>query len=130
MFRPSTSTMMFVEMANLATKPSSRDYGLVDRLAISKNMLHEPDIYAYRSGTIVYPRARGQNSQGISIRDTTLQNTYYASSLQYMQRQRHDSTNISKPTAPGNRTRGPSGSCSMFVKMLILPLIHHQVMMD
>ena len=31
----SGSCSMFVEMANLATKPSSRDGGLVDRLAIS-----------------------------------------------------------------------------------------------
>ena len=30
-------------MANLATKPSSRDDGLVDILSISTNMLHEPD---------------------------------------------------------------------------------------
>ena len=30
-------------MANLATKPSSRDDGLVARLAISTNMLHKPD---------------------------------------------------------------------------------------
>ena len=32
------------ETANLATKPSSRDYGLVARLAISTNMLHERDV--------------------------------------------------------------------------------------
>ena len=34
---------IFVEMANISTKPSSRDDGIVARLAISTNMLHEPD---------------------------------------------------------------------------------------
>ena len=30
-------------MSTLATQPSSRDDGLVARIAISTNMLHEPD---------------------------------------------------------------------------------------
>ena len=55
-----------VEMSNLATKPSSPDDGLVARLAISTNMLHEPDMSAARSSTMVYPRSWGQNSQGIA----------------------------------------------------------------
>ena len=52
-------------MANLATKPSSRDDVLVARLSISTNMLHEPDLSATISGTIVIPRARAHKSQGI-----------------------------------------------------------------
>ena len=39
-----------VEMSNLATKPSSFDYGLVDRLAISTKMLHKPDGPRFDSG--------------------------------------------------------------------------------
>ena len=34
---------MSAEMANISTKPSSRDNGLVDILSISTNMLHKPD---------------------------------------------------------------------------------------
>ena len=34
-----------------------------------------------------------------------------------MQCQGHDSNNISNLTAPGNRTRGPSRSCRIFVDM-------------
>ena len=34
---------MFVDMANLATTPSSRDDGLVARLYIPTNMLHKTD---------------------------------------------------------------------------------------
>ena len=45
-----------VDMANLATKTSSRDDVLVARLSISKNMLHKPDLSAARSSTIVCPR--------------------------------------------------------------------------
>ena len=45
-----------VDMAKIATKPSSRDDGLVDRLSISTNMLHKPDLYAARSGKIVCPK--------------------------------------------------------------------------
>ena len=41
------------KMTNLATKPLSRDYGLVARLVILSNMLHKPDLSAARSGTIV-----------------------------------------------------------------------------
>ena len=54
-----------VEIANIATKPSSSYDGLVARLSISTNMLHEPDLSAAISGTIVCPRARGHYSQGI-----------------------------------------------------------------
>ena len=39
-----------VDMANIATKPSSRDDGLVDRLAISTNMTHEPDVPWFDAG--------------------------------------------------------------------------------
>ena len=35
--------LVVVDMANLATTPSSSDDGLVARLAISTNMLHKPD---------------------------------------------------------------------------------------
>ena len=44
------------EVANIATKPSSRDDGFVAKLAISTNMLHKPDLSAARSGMIVCPR--------------------------------------------------------------------------
>ena len=60
------TTWEYVYMANLATKPSSRDGGLVAILAISTNMLHEPDISEAISGTIVCPRTWGNNSQGMS----------------------------------------------------------------
>ena len=51
-----------VEMDNISTKTSSRDDGLVDRLSISKNMLHKPYLYATRSG----PQNSGHYSQGIT----------------------------------------------------------------
>ena len=50
-----------VEIANLATKPTSRDDDLVAILAISTNMLHKPDLSTARSGTIVFPRAPDHN---------------------------------------------------------------------
>ena len=40
-----------VEMAYLATKPSSRDASLVDILAISTNMLHKPDEPRFDTGS-------------------------------------------------------------------------------
>ena len=40
-------------MDNQATKPSSRDDGLGARSATSTNMLHETDLSAARSDTIV-----------------------------------------------------------------------------
>ena len=40
-----------VEMANLATKPSSRDDGLVARLSISTNMLHKPYVPRFNVGS-------------------------------------------------------------------------------
>ena len=46
---------MFVEIANLSTKPSPIDDGLVARLSISTNMRHKPDLYAASYGTIVCP---------------------------------------------------------------------------
>ena len=94
-------TWSSVEMANLATKPSSRDDVLVARLAISTNMLHEPDLSAARSGTIVFPITRKLTySQGIYSRDPTPHDTDYVSSLQCMQHQRHDYITISNLTAP------------------------------
>ena len=53
-------------MANLATKQSSRDDVLVARLAISTNMLHEPDVSAARYGMILCPRT--WESRGIAHR--------------------------------------------------------------
>ena len=44
-------TCMFVNMANLATKPSSRDGGLVARLAILTNMLHKPGGSQFEAGS-------------------------------------------------------------------------------
>ena len=79
--------------------------------------LHEPDMSAARSGTIVCPRSRITTPEVSRSRETTPHDTDYFSSLQYMQQQCHDLTNISNRTAPGNRTLGPSGSCSMFDKM-------------
>ena len=106
-----------VEMANLSTKPSSRDYCLVARLAISTNMLHEPDISLARSGTIVCPRTRVTTPEVSPTRDPTPHNKYYASSLHYKQLHGHESTKISNLTAPRNQTQGSSGSCTMFVEM-------------
>ena len=51
-----------VEIANLATKPTSRDDDLEAILANSTNMLHKPELSTARSGTIVFPRAPGHNS--------------------------------------------------------------------
>ena len=76
------TTWEYVYMANLATKPSSRDGGLVAILAISTNMLHETDMYAARSGTIICPRERVHNSQCISSRYPKPHDTDYVSSLQ------------------------------------------------
>ena len=104
-------------MTNLATKPSSRDYGLVARLVILSNMLHKPDMSAARSGTILCPRTLVSTPKVSCSRETTPHDTNYVSSLQYLQQQSHDSTNISNQTAPGNRTLGPSCLCSMFDKM-------------
>ena len=53
-------------MANIATKTPPRDDGLVALLAISTNMIHEPDMSADRSGTILCPISKGKNSRGIS----------------------------------------------------------------
>ena len=44
---------IFVDMDNQATKTSSRDDGLGTRSATSTNMLHETDLSAARSDTIV-----------------------------------------------------------------------------
>ena len=110
-------------MANLGTKPSSHDDGLLARLAISTNMLHKSDQSAARSGTIVCPRTRFTTPKVSTTRDPSPHDTDYASSLQYTQHQGHDSINISNLTAPGNRTCGPSGSCSMFVEMANLATI-------
>ena len=105
-------------MTNLATKPLSRDYGLVARLVILSNMLHEPDLSAARSGTIVCPRNRVTTPEVSRSRESTPHDTDYVSSLQYTQQQCHDSINIFlNRTASGNQTLGPSGSCSIFDKM-------------
>ena len=53
-------------MDNLATKPLSRDDGLVARLSISTNMIHELDLSAAISGTILCPRAQGKKTRGIA----------------------------------------------------------------
>ena len=63
-------------MDNLATKPPSRDYGLVARLGISTNMLHKPYLSASRSSTVVFPRAQDRNSRGIASKDPTPHYTY------------------------------------------------------
>ena len=73
------------KMTNLATKPSSRDDGLVARLVILSNMLHKPDISAARSGTILCPRTRGTTPEVSRSRETTPHDTDYVSSLQYTQ---------------------------------------------
>ena len=90
-----------VDMDNLATKPSSRDDGLVARLSISTNMLHKPDLSASRSGTIVCPRAQGHNYQGIDRKDPTPHDTDYVSIPHFTKRQYHESIIISKIIAPG-----------------------------
>ena len=77
------------------------------------------DLSAAISGTIICPRTRVTTPEVLLTRETTPHDTDYVISLQYMQRQRHGSTNISNRTAPGNRTLGPFGSCSMFVMTLI-----------
>ena len=85
-------------MANIATKSPSRDDGLVARLAISKNILHEQELSVAISSTIVCPIEGGHNSRGIARRYHTPHDTYFTSSLQCMQRQYHDSINISNLT--------------------------------
>ena len=47
--------LLCVDMADLATKLSSSDDSLVARSAISKIMLHKPDLSADIPDTIVYP---------------------------------------------------------------------------
>ena len=47
-----------IEMANIATKSSSIDDGIVARLSILTNMRHEPYLSAFISGAIVCPRTR------------------------------------------------------------------------
>ena len=58
-------------MTNLATKPLLLDDGLVARLFILSNMLHEPDLSAANSGTIVCPRTRGTTPEVSRSRETT-----------------------------------------------------------
>ena len=91
-------------MDHLATKPSSRDYGLVAILAISTNMVHKPDLSAARSGTIVCPKTWITTPEVSPTGDTTPHDTDYVSSLHYMQRQGHDSINISNLIAPDIKT--------------------------
>ena len=88
-------------MANLDTKPSSSDDGLVDRLSISTKMLHEPDLYATIYGTIVCPITRVPTPKVLPTGYPTTHDIDYAISLQYTQRQGHDSMNISNLTDPG-----------------------------
>ena len=63
------------KMTNLATKPLSRDYGLVARLVILSNMLHKPDLSAARSGTIVWPITRVTTHEVSRSRETTPHHT-------------------------------------------------------
>ena len=92
---------MTFEMDNKATKPSSRDYGLVARLAISTNMLHKPDMSAEIFGTIVCPRTWVTTTKVSPNRYPNPHDTEYVSSLQYTQRQCHESIKISDLTATG-----------------------------
>ena len=83
-------------------------------------MIHEPDLSAAISGTILCPRTRVTTTKVSPTRDPTPHDTDYVSSLQFMQCQGHDSINISNLTAPRNRTLWPSGLCRMFVGMVSL----------
>ena len=112
----SFAKILCVDMANLATKPSSLHDGLVARLDISTNIPHETDLSASRSGTIVCPRTQVTNPKVSPTGDPTPHNAYYTSSLQYTQRQVHDSINISTLQLPESN-RGSSGLCSRFVEM-------------
>ena len=80
-------------------------------------MLHKIDLSVSRPGMIVCPLTRVTNTDVFPTRDTNPHNTDYISSFQYMQRHGYDSVNTSNLTDPGNRTRGPSGLCSMFVEI-------------
>ena len=104
-------------MNNQATKPLSRDDGLVARLVVLSNMIHKPDLSAARSGTIVCPKTRVTTPEVSRGRETTPHDTDYVSSLQYSRKQCHDSTKISNQTAPDNRTLGTSGLWSMVGKV-------------
>ena len=72
-------------MANLATKSSSRDDGLVARLYISTNKLHKPNMFASICGTIIFPRKQGHNYRFIARREPTPHDIDYVSSLQCTQ---------------------------------------------
>ena len=106
-----------VDMANLATKPSSSDDGLVARLFIPKNMLHKTDLSTARSGTIVCPRTRFTTPKVLPTRDPSPHDREYVIIPQYTQRQGLDLMNISYQKAPGNRTWGTYSLCSMFVEI-------------
>ena len=68
-------------MANLTTKPSSRDDGLVVRLKIPTNTQHKPYLSSARSGTILSPRTRVTTPEVSPTRDPNPHDTDYVSSL-------------------------------------------------
>ena len=103
-------------MANLETKKSSRDDGLVAILALSKKyymnqICMQPDLVQ-----LYDPDHRVIIIEVSTTRDPTPHDKDYVISLQYMQRQCHDSINISNLTVPSIEP-GASRLYSIVVEM-------------
>ena len=91
------------KISNLATKPSSCDYGLVPKLSGFKKNWHELDLYADQSGVLVCPITQGHNFHYI-VKNIN-HDTCYNSSLQCTQYDFHNSINVSNITVPGINLR-------------------------